>query len=233
MNWNAVEIRRNTMEDIRLIIFDLDGTLVDSRFDLADAANYALEKLGLPLLPYEAFPPLLGSGLSYLLQKATQAEEPSVRQQARQYFDEYYGRHYADKTRCYPGVEQALASLSHLKKAVYSNKAQVFTEAVIGKLGLAPYFDMVLGAQPGRYPLKPDPAGIRIILESLRVPPENALMAGDSTHDMEAGRAAGLRTCAVTYGYRPAGMLKEMSPDFMIGSFTELLDLPLAKQTHK
>lgn len=214
------------MNHIQLIIFDLDGTLIDSRFDLGDAVNYALEKLGKPKLTYEELPPLLGSGLSYLLQKATQEEDPAILQHARRLFDEYYSQHHADKTRCYPGVKETLAALPHLRKAVYSNKAQEFTEAIIRKLGLAPYFDKVMGAQPERYPLKPDPAGIRIILEELGTPPESALMAGDSTHDMEAGKAAGLQTCAVTYGYRPAEVLQKAGPDYMIRSFSGLLELP-------
>ena len=215
------------MNDIQLIIFDLDGTLADSRFDLADAVNYALEKLNKPLLSYEELPPLLGSGLSYLLQKATDTEDAQILQQARQMFDEYYSRNYVKKTRCYPGVEETLATLPQIKKAVYSNKAQDFTEAIIRELGLAPLFDKVMGAQPGRYPLKPDPAGIRLILEELDIPPGKALMVGDSTHDIEAGKAAGLHTCAVTYGYRPAEVLKEAKPEFMIGAFAELLELPL------
>ncbi|MCO6477701.1 MAG: HAD-IA family hydrolase [Phaeodactylibacter sp.] len=214
------------MNNIRLLIFDLDGTLVDSRFDLADAVNYALERLGKPKLTYEELPPLLGSGLSYLLQKATLEEDSAILRHARRLFDEYYSQHHADKTRCYPGVKETLAALPHLKKAVYSNKAQDFTEAIIRELGLAPYFDKVMGAQPDKYPLKPDPAGIRIILEALGIPPEIALMVGDSTHDMEAGQAAGLRTCAVTYGYRPAEVLREAEPDYMIEGFPELLKLP-------
>lgn len=213
------------MDNIQLIIFDLDGTLIDSRFDLADAVNYALDKMGKPLLSYDELPPLLGSGLSYLLQKATKEENPSTLQQARQLFDEYYSRHYADKTRCYPGVKETLSALPHLRKAVYSNKAQAFTEAIIRELGLGPFFGQVMGAQPEKYPLKPDPAGIRIILESMGIAPERAIMVGDSTHDMEAGKAAGLHTCAVTYGYRPAGALKEAKPDCMIGAFAELLEL--------
>ena len=213
------------MNNIKLLIFDLDGTLVDSRFDLADAVNYALKKLKKPQLTYGEIPPLLGSGLGYLLQKATGEEEPAVLQHARQLFDEYYSHHYADKTRRYPGVKETLAALGHLKKAVYSNKAQAFTAAIINELQLAPYFDQVLGAQPGLYALKPDPAGIRLILSELHVRPENALMVGDSTHDIEAAKAAGLHSCAVTYGYRPAELLAEMKPDFMIAHFSDLLKL--------
>ncbi len=208
---------------IELIIFDLDGTLVDSRFDLCDGVNYALEKLGLPRrISYEEVTPMLGSGLSYLLEAATGATDKTVLQQARLHFDDYYGRYYAHKTRPYPGVVETLAALSHLKKAVFSNKAQAFTTGIIRELQLEPYFDRVLGAQPERYALKPDPAGIRFILSELNTRPENALMAGDSTHDLEAAQAAGIRCCAVTYGYRPAEVLAEMRPDFSIRRFDEL-----------
>lgn len=208
---------------IELIIFDLDGTLVDSRFDLCDGVNYALEKLGLARrISYEEVTPMLGSGLGYLLQVATGTTDNGLLGQARLHFDDYYGRYYAHKTRPYPGVVETLAALSHLKKAVFSNKAQAFTAGIIRELQLEPFFDQVLGAQPERYALKPDPAGIRLLLSELQARPENALMVGDSTHDLEAAQAAGIRCCAATYGYRPAEVLAEKKPDFMIGHFNEL-----------
>jgi phosphoglycolate phosphatase len=205
-----------------LIIFDLDGTLIDSQYDLAYAVNYTLAELGLPPIRYEHLPQMLGSGLMHLIQTAAGSDEPELLRQARQIFDRYYAEHNTEKTRCYAGVPETLAALSGYKKAVYSNKMQRFTEDIVHKLGLAPYFDLVLGAQPERFPLKPDPAGILLILAELSVAPARALILGDSTHDIEAGRAAGLRTGAVTYGYRPAEALAAAGPDFMIGRFEDL-----------
>ena len=212
----------NSLPNLQLIIFDLDGTLIDSRYDLADAVNFALDKLNLAPISYERLPQMLGSGLNHLIQTAMGKDDPALLKQARQYFDGFYRLHSTDKTRCYEGVEETLAALPGIKKAVYSNKMQHFTEDIIQKLGLAPYFELVLGAQPERYALKPDPAGIRFILEELAVAPQQALILGDSTHDIEAGQAAGLRTGAVTYGYRPAEALAAAGPDFMIGRFEDL-----------
>ncbi len=213
------------LDHIQLLIFDLDGTLVDSQYDLCDAVNHALRKLGRPLIAYEETPPLLGSGLSFLLRKAAGTDDEAVIEKAREYFDEYYSEHHADKTRPYPGVEETLQQLSDKKKAVYSNKLQHFTTRITEELKLEPYFDKVMGAQPDRYALKPNPEGIRIILSECGVPASQALMVGDSTHDIEAGRAAGLRTCAVTYGYRPEEILRRSKPDFVIHEFKELLHL--------
>ncbi|MCB0569350.1 MAG: HAD-IA family hydrolase [Phaeodactylibacter sp.] len=216
----------STPQSIELLIFDLDGTLVDSRFDLCDGVNYALEKLGLPQrISYEEAPTLLGSGLNYLIQAAAGSDDPALLRQASRYFEDYYSRYYALKTRPYHGVPETLAALSRFKKAVFSNKAQAFTTGIVHELQLEPYFGMVLGAQPGLYALKPDPSGIRFLLSELAVQPENALMVGDSTHDMEAARAAGIRCCAATYGYRPAEVLAATKPDFMIHNFEELKGL--------
>ncbi len=207
---------------LNLLVFDLDGTLVDSRYDLADAVNYALERLGRPPLGYDAIPPLLGSGLTHLLQNALQNEDPALLQSARAYFDSYYRNNYTRKTICYPEVPETLSYFAGKKKAVLSNKAHPFTCGIIAGLGLTDQFDLVLGARPERFPLKPDPAALHYLLSELKVAPEHALMIGDSTHDIEAGRAAGMATCAVTYGYRPAEVLAAAEPDLMIDHLSEL-----------
>lgn len=211
-------------EPVELLICDLDGTLVDSKYDLAAAVNHALSNLGFPTLEITAFPPLLGSGLSYLLRTVLQTTDEATLSQGRALFDAYYRQHVADFTRCYPGVLETLQKLP-LQKAIYSNKAQWFTDAVVDALGLRPHFSFILGAQPERFPLKPDPAGIHLILEELAISPLRAVMIGDSTHDLEAGRAAGLRVGAVTYGYRPVEVLRQHHPDFLIDHFAELQQL--------
>ena len=208
-----------------LLICDLDGTLVDSKHDLMAALNHALGHLGQPLVDVEDVPGLLGSGLLSLLKSVTSTDDPELLDHARHLFDAYYREHVADLTRCYPGVPETLAALPGIKKAVYSNKPHAFTEAVVEAVGLAPFFNIILGAQPEIMPLKPDPAGIRHLLSALQIAPERALMVGDSTHDLEAARAAGVPACAVTYGYRPAEALRAHQPEFVINGFGELMGI--------
>lgn len=210
-----------------LYIFDLDGTLVDSRFDLCDAVNHALARLGRPPIEVEQMPQLLGHGITRLLECVLDSEDAALVAEARRHFDQWYAHHYTDKTRPYDGVEEVLAHLAFAKKAVCSNKHHPFTVGIVRALGLEPHFDMVLGAQPERYPLKPAPDAIRLILDRLGVAPGRALIVGDSTHDIEAGKAAGVATCAVTYGYRPAEVLRAAGPDWMISDIRELMRLPV------
>lgn len=216
---------RLPLADIDLLIFDLDGTLVDSRDDLCDAVNYSLEQMGKPLLTYDQLPPLLGDGIGRLLEGAVRTNDAAELKQARHYFDEFYGEFHTRKTVCYPGVKETLAYFRHKKKAIFSNKLHGFTEGITRRLELTPLFDLVLGAQPGAFPLKPEPGGLQYILQRLGVPAAKALMVGDSTHDIEAARAAGLRTCAVTYGYRSAADLAAARPDFTINTLPELQQL--------
>ena len=213
------------LEEFDLLVFDLDGTLVDSRYDLADAVNHAMKKLGRPRLAYDDLPPLLGSGLGYLLEQAVGTDDAGLVRRAKQYFDEYYEQHFTDKTQLYPGVMETLQALDAKTKAIYSNKMQYFTSRITEALGLREQMDMVQGAQPEAFALKPDPEGLYRILRKLDTPADKALMIGDSTHDLEAGRAAGMKTCAVTYGYRPAEVLKKQSPDYIVGRFPDLLSI--------
>lgn len=208
-----------------LVIFDLDGTLVDSKYDLAAALTFALEPFGAGPVLADEIPPLLGSGLAALLRMSLPNASEDTLSEARARFNAYYDAHTADLSPVYPGVRETLEKLPGLRKAVFSNKIQVFTEQILRQLHLDSYFDLALGAQPELYPLKPSPAGILYILNQLGIPAEHTLMVGDSTHDMEAAKAAGVRCCAVTYGYRPAEALKQHQPDYLVDSFEELLTI--------
>ncbi|HEB61792.1 MAG TPA: HAD family hydrolase [Bacteroidetes bacterium] len=209
-------------KNIELIIFDLDGTLVNSQFDLADAVNFALQKMGRPLITYEQVPNMIGSGVRKLLELALGNFNAEELAEARQHFDFFYHKNYTNKTNYYKSVPDVLEYFSHKKKAVYSNKAHPFTVEIIRKLGLQPHFDKVLGAHPQRYAPKPSPEGIQLILKDLNINPENTIMVGDSTHDIHAAQAAGIFTCAVTYGYRPVAVLQPTHPDLIIDDLSEL-----------
>lgn len=209
------------MKNIELIIFDLDGTLVNSQFDLADAVNFALEKLDRPLITYEQVPDMVGSGVTKLLEVALKEFDDEILKIARKHFDTFYSKNYTNKTKYYEGVVETLKHYKNVKKAVYSNKIHNYTVNIIESLKLDQYFDLVIGAQD-IYKAKPSPEGIYYILDKLSIKPENTIMIGDSTHDIHAAQSAKIFSGAVSYGYRPIKTLKEAKPNFIIDKILEL-----------
>lgn len=208
---------------LRLIIFDLDGTLIDSSPDIADAINYAIDPYGLPPVSVEETIGLVGEGISRLMEKLIEKEcLPADRELLIGRFLEYYAAHLVDKTTVYPGVRETLEKLAAYKKAVISNKRESLSGTILQKLGLAPYLNIVVGSDTTQE-RKPSPVPVRYVLSRLGVHPEEAVMVGDSDYDIDAGRAAGLRTVAVTYGYRSVDFLKDA--DFMIDSLSALPDI--------
>lgn len=211
------------LETIQLVIFDLDGTLVNSQYDICDALNYALRQIGKPEIALEDVPKLLGGGIKKLIELALEKSNEELKEKTFKIFKEHYATIYANKTDFYPGVKEALLQMSNIKKAVFSNKAHEFTQEIVRKTGFFDEFELVYGYQPDLYPLKPSSKGLELILNKLHILPENALMVGDSTHDMKAAQAIGMKSCAVTYGYRSADILKATRPDLIIDKMGELL----------
>lgn len=207
-----------------LLIFDLDGTLVDTREDLTNAVNYALRRLGKPELDVDTVTNNVGDGVRKLIERTFDVQDPELLERGRDYFVEYYQQHLADHTRPYPGIREMLEALRDRKLAVVSNKSQEFTVPLLERLDLARYFEVILGARAG-YPPKPDPAAIEAILEKTGVAPQRALIIGDSGNDIRAGKAAGVATCAVTYGYRPADELETLAPDWMVDRPEDIVTL--------
>ncbi|MFO0752560.1 MAG: HAD-IA family hydrolase [Thermodesulfovibrionales bacterium] len=208
---------------LRLIIFDLDGTLIDSSPDIADAINYAVGVYGLPPVSVKETIGLVGEGISRLMEKLIEKEGiPADRDLLVGRFLEHYSAHLVDKTTVYPGVRETLERLAAYKKAVISNKREGLSGTILQKLGLAPYLDIVVGSDTTQE-RKPSPVPVRHVLSRLGIRPDEAVMVGDSTYDIEAGRAAGLRTVAVTYGYRSEDVLQDA--DFIIDSLSALPDI--------
>jgi len=215
---------------IKLLIFDLDGTLVDTIKDITDAINYAVEPFGIRPLTTETAKTMVGSGITKLIESLITEKNSQVKEEAVNRFLEYYSRHLLDNTKPYPQVKETLLKLGNYKKAVISNKREVFSKKVLEGLGLSEFFDVILGSDsvPER---KPSPVPVLEVLKGAEVSKNEAVIIGDSNLDIEAGKAAGVRTIAVTYGYRCKEVLKEA--DFMINTFGELITiLPQINKSH-
>lgn len=204
----------NSKPAVELLIFDLDGTLVDTRRDLANAVNYALRQLGKSELDLPTLTSYVGDGIRKLLERALANPTEAELESGRQHFRHFYFEHLADFSEPYPGILDMLKHFAGKKKAVLTNKPQEFTEPLLQQLGLARHFKMMLGGQT-QLKLKPDPEAILKILNQLEVSPAQAAMVGDGENDVLAGKAAGLMTCAVTYGFRPPENLLSLYPDFV------------------
>ncbi len=205
---------------IKVIMFDLDGTLVDSSVDITNALNYAIVPYGIGKLTVEETIGLVGEGLTRLIEKALGNERAAIVPEVLDRFVGYYSEHLVDFTLPYKGVGETLEHLGNYRKAVISNKRESLSRELLEKLGLAKYFDIILGSDSVEEK-KPSPRPIMKILETFSLKPDEAVIVGDSNFDIDAGKAAGTRTIAVSYGYREIAVLK--GADFIIDDITELL----------
>lgn len=207
---------------LKLVVFDLDGTLADTSADITNALNYATEPFGLPPLDIRDTVGLVGEGTARLIEKVLGSERAALKGEVLERFLRHYGEHLADFTSLYPGVRETLEKLGGLGKAVISNKDEALSRRLLEALGIAGFFSIVVGSDTVSEK-KPSPLPVRHVLSALGVDAGEAIMVGDSGYDIEAARGAGLRAVAVTYGYRDREALK--GADYMIDGMAELLPL--------
>jgi phosphoglycolate phosphatase len=217
---------------IKLVIFDLDGTLIDSRLDLVHSVNAALRHIGREPLPDDVIASYVGDGAPILIQRALggEAVEEALVRKGLEFFLSYYRAHKLDHTTVYPGIAESLAAIQNSangnpnaalrKLAVLSNKPVGPSRAIVEALGLGPFFAQVYGGNSFATK-KPDPEGARKLLAESGVRAEQAAIIGDSHTDIETGRNASLWTVGVTYGFAPH-TLEEASPDIVVDHPQEL-----------
>ena len=215
---------------IKLLIFDLDGTLADTSHDITDSINFALEPFGNKPYPVEEIKAMVGSGITSLLRSLTRSDDHaktgnSERNRfeiAAKRFLDFYSAHLLDQTVAYPGVKETLLKLGHYKKTVLSNKREEYSIKILAGLDILDSLNAVYGSD-SLSEKKPSPVPVLEILDRFTVSCDEAVIIGDSDFDIKAARAAGLRSIAVTYGFRSREKLKDA--DFMINSFEELLKI--------
>ena len=212
----------------QLVIFDLDGTLLNTIADLAQSTNHALQTLGYPTHELSAYPFMVGNGINKLFERALpegeKTQENVLRMRAE--FIPYYNIHNADMSVPYPGIFQLLDALQTMgiKIAVASNKYQEATAKLIKHYFPGIRFCAVLGQREG-IAVKPDPAIVHDILKQAKVAPEDVLYVGDSGVDMQTARNAGVEACGVTWGFRPRTELEAEHPAHIVDRAEDILRL--------
>ena len=209
-----------------LLVFALDGTLIDSRLDLALAVNAAREDAGMGPLDHELISSYVGNGAPMLIRRSIGPEATDQQaDEALQFFYSYYREHMLDNTYLYPGVQESLDTFlaDGRQLAVLTNKPVRFSRDIIKGLGLAAHFQRVYGGNSFETK-KPDPYGPSYLMEELRASKSRTLVVGDSAVDVETARNAGAPSCGVTYGLQPESF-KEHPPDMLVDRMPELVAL--------
>ena len=220
----------------KLLIFDLDGTLIDSREDLANSINAMLIHFGKKELPHEVIASYIGDGAPMLVRRSLgDPDDENFVQDAMLYFLSWYREHKLDTTYVYEGVKEALSAIQKsrdgasaqgtpaLKMAVLSNKPVGPSRAIVEALGLGQYFFQVYGGN-SFHTKKPDPTGVQALLEEAEVAAEETVIIGDSDIDVLTARNSGIYSVGVTYGLAPH-TLQDAPPDVLIDHPRELADV--------
>lgn len=212
------------MKTTELMIFDLDGTLVDSKDDLTAAVNFIRRKYTLSDINSTEVASYLGNGIRRLIDSVLPNKlSKEDKQNAFLIFNEYYSEHLLDTTYVYSGIFDMLNALPGIKKAVLSNKTEVYTKKIIEKLGLAEYFIKICGGDT--FPeKKPSCLPINSIIKELKVKKDHTVMVGDGINDILCGKSAGISTIAVLYGYSARAKIEANSPSFIASQPSDILN---------
>jgi len=216
---------------VKSMLFDLDGTLIDSKTDLTNSINLMLADLARPPLDEATVGGFVGDGVRVLVYRCLTATDPNheppeeaLHASGIELMHSHYAEQMLETTRLYPRVAETLASFGNKLKAVVTSKEVRFTKLILDHFDITKHFDAIVGGDttPAR---KPDP---RPVLEAIRLlggPAGDSVMIGDSENDINAGRGAGARTCGVTFGFRTAEQLRLSEPDVLIDRFDQLTEV--------
>ncbi|MDX1982120.1 MAG: HAD-IA family hydrolase [Bryobacteraceae bacterium] len=211
-----------------LLIFDLDGTLIDSQLDLAYSVNATRAHMGMPPLPHETVFSYVGNGAPVLVRRSLgpSASDADV-ERGLAYFLQYYREHMLDNTTLYPGVRETLDAFraAGRQMAVLTNKPVRFSEGIVAGLGLESHFFRIYGGNSFEQK-KPDPIGIDTLLRESGLERERAMMIGDSAVDVRTARNANVKAVGVTYGFQPESLVAE-PPDILLHHMAELVPIVL------
>ncbi len=206
------------------LIFDLDGTIVDSQKDITSAVNLVREEFGFEPLTIEKVRSFLGSGVKALVDKVVPEKSEEIHRAAFERFKVHYSQCLTDTTVPYRGIEELLKALPSKKKAVLSNKTEIFSCEILKRLNLSKYFVEIWGGDTAGVK-KPDPKPILDLIDVTESDIKKTVMIGDSENDIRAAQAAGVASVAVLYGYTGFEQLKSFNPDYIVKTPQDIIEI--------
>ncbi|MDR1696269.1 MAG: HAD-IA family hydrolase [Endomicrobium sp.] len=208
------------------LIFDLDGTVIDSQKDISSAVNLVRREFGFEPLTVKEVRSFLGNGVKVLVGKTVPEHDEKTRKKALERFNFHYGRTLTDTTAAYAGIEKILKKLKAEKKtmAVLSNKTEIFSREIIKRLGLSKYFTEVWGGDTAGVK-KPDPKPVLDLIKKAKAEPGKTVLIGDGENDVKAAKAAGIASIAVLYGYSDIKQINKFKPDYIAEKPEEIIKL--------
>jgi phosphoglycolate phosphatase len=209
------------MRKTSLIVYDFDGTLVDTLFDIADSVNLTLADVNLSQLPRETIRKYVGKGVEHLMSQTLNGTDFTDIPRAVSLFKKHYSENLVNHTDFYPHGREILEHFKDKKQAICSNKPEVFVRQILESLNGLHCFEAILGGDSVKSK-KPDPEGLNLILEKFNVSADEAVLIGDSLVDIETGKRAGVYTCVVNYGLGFAEEIAAAKPDCSVDCLSEL-----------
>jgi haloacid dehalogenase superfamily, subfamily IA, variant 3 with third motif having DD or ED/haloacid dehalogenase superfamily, subfamily IA, variant 1 with third motif having Dx(3-4)D or Dx(3-4)E len=206
------------------LIFDLDGTIVDSQKDITFAVNSVRKDFGFEPLTIEKVRSYLGSGVKALVDKVVPEKSDEILKAALEKFKHHYAKCLTDTTVPYEGIEKTLKALKGKKKAILSNKTELFSCEILKRLELSKYFLEIWGGDTAGVK-KPDPKPILDLIKITKADPRKTIMIGDSGNDFKAAKAAGVASLAVLYGYSDIAHIKQYNPDYIVSCPEEIVKI--------
>ena len=205
----------------KLLIYDLDGTLVDTREDIVRSVLYMLSEMNAPVMPREEIQSYVGRGLYPLMSGTLRTSDKKQIAKGGKIYRDYYGRHMLDHSVLYPEAKKFLENYKDRKQAVVTNKPNPFSEEMLRYLGVADYFIKIIAGDE-EHPKKPDPSAVLKLLEREKFWPDDALFIGDSLIDIETARNSGIQIAVISHGFGQEDELKSAAPDLLVKDFAHL-----------
>ena len=213
--------RQQNRRYVELLIFDLDGTLIDSRQDIANAVNFTLSKFGIPEKSMQEISSYIGMGVGNLIRKSLGQRQDIPFNKALATFEGYYRQHATDESKLFPAVEEILEYFKHKHKVIITNRNYEFAQIALKATGIDQYFSEIIGGDDIDC-MKPSACPLDTAIYKLDINKQRAIMVGDMDIDVLAGKSAGILTCAVTYGIGKRQDIIKAKPDYIIDSLLDL-----------
>jgi phosphoglycolate phosphatase len=212
------------MKHIDLMIFDFDGTLVNSGGDIAASVNHTLSALRIPMMKQDEIINLVGDGVHKLIERSLGLKNKHLFDNALNIFSDYYTKHMLDTTSLYDSVIEVLDHFQEKNKLIITNKRKCFTMTMIVAFGISHYFDDIIGADSTPYK-KPDPRLLLPLIEKFGIENGNTVVIGDGVNDIMLAKNTGVLSCALLNGLTPRNVLRSLNPDFACEGLSELIEI--------